>query len=148
MATTRVLSREDGKLNQSTLITSRKKDYSDIDLSFTAKPNGELYLKKDAAAVKQSIKNLILTNYFEKPFTPFFGGNVSALLFELADDDIDIEVEDSIINAIETYEPRARIINIDVIAEPERNTIKVTLEFQVINSEEIITFTTSLSRLR
>ena len=63
MATARVLSQEDGKLNQSSVVTSRTRIYSDLDLTFTAKPNGEIYKKVDAAAVKQAIKNLILTNY-------------------------------------------------------------------------------------
>ena len=67
MATRRVLSREDNNLTSS-IITARKVQYKDIDLSFTAKPNGELYTKRDAAAVKQAVKNLILTNHFEKPF--------------------------------------------------------------------------------
>ena len=60
MATTRVLSKEDGNLNTSTLITSRSRLYSDIDLTFTAKPNGEIYKKRDAAAVKQAVKNLLV----------------------------------------------------------------------------------------
>jgi len=83
MATNRVLAKEDGNLSQSTLIGGRRKEYRDIDLSFTAKPNGEIFVKKEAAAVKQAVKNLILTDYFEKPFEPFYGGNIRALLFEL-----------------------------------------------------------------
>jgi len=147
MATNRVLSKEDGNLEVS-IVTSRDKVYSDIDLSFTAKPNGEIYKKKDAAAVKQAIKNLILTDHFEKPFLPFYGGNIRALLFELAYDDIDEDVRSNIQYAIEKYEPRARIINIDVTAQPDYNNLSVTIEFQVVNSDEIVTFTTSVSRLR
>ncbi len=70
MATTRVLSNQDANQNTSAIITSRTRLYRDIDLSFTAKPNGELYVKRDAAAVTQALKNLIQTNYFEKPFQP------------------------------------------------------------------------------
>ena len=58
MATRRVLSREDNSLTSS-IITTRKQQFKDIDLSFAAKPNGELFVKKDAAAVKQAVKNLI-----------------------------------------------------------------------------------------
>jgi hypothetical protein len=94
MATTRVLAKEDGNLSQSTLIGSRRKEYKDIDLSFTAKTNGEIFVKKEAAAVKQAVKNLILTDYFEKPFEPFYGGNIRALLFELADDEVEEETRD------------------------------------------------------
>ena len=148
MATTRVLSREDGALNTSTLVTSRNKLFQDLDLSFTIKDNGELYIKKDAAAVKQAVKNLILTNHFEKPFLPFYGGNIRALLFDLADDDVSEEIESNIRNTIQQYEPRALVRNIIVNSTPDQNSIAVTIEFQIINSNEIVTFSTSLSRLR
>lgn len=148
MATTRVLSREDGNLGTSTIITSRVQEYSDIDLLFAAKPNGEIYKKKDAAAVKQAVKNLILTNYYEKPFEPFYGGNIRALLFELADAEIEDDVQEQISRAIASYEPRALVRNILVNWQEERNSLLVTIEFQVVNTEEVVTFTTSLSRLR
>jgi phage baseplate assembly protein W len=148
MATTRVLSKEDGTLNTSTIVTSRNKIFRDLDLTFTVKDNGELFVKRDAAAVKQAVKNLLLTNFFEKPFLPFYGGNIRALLFELADGGTDAEIESNIRNAIERYEPRALIRNINVNSQPEANSIRVTVEFQIVNSNEIVTFSTSLSRLR
>lgn len=148
MATTRFLSKEDGNLQQSSIIGSRNKVYRDLDVTFSAKPSKEISVKKDAAAVKQAVKNLILTNYFEKPFQPFFGGNVRGLLFELADDVTAIEVEEQIASAITQYEPRAQIININVDSQPDRNSIAVTVTFKVVNTQEIVTFTTNLSRLR
>lgn len=148
MATTRVLSREDGNLNTSTLVTSRSKVYRDIDLLFAVKDNGELYVKRDAAAVKQAVKNLLLTNHFEKPFQPFYGGNIRSLLFELAYDDVATDVESNIRSAIQRYEPRAVVRGIDVKAQPDNNSINVTIEFQIVNSEETVTFSTTLSRLR
>lgn len=148
MATTRVLAKEDGNLSQSTLIGGRRKEYKDIDLSFTAKTNGEIFVKKEAAAVKQAVKNLILTDYFEKPFEPFYGGNIRALLFELADDEVEEETRENIIRAINAYEPRAIVREVSVSYQEERNSISIYIEFQVINTEEVVTFTTSLSRLR
>lgn len=148
MATRRVLSKQDGNLNTSSIITARTVPYRDIDLTFAAKPNGEIFKKNDAAAVQQALKNLILTNHFEKPFLPFFGGNIRALLFELADDDIEEDVRDNIIETINIYEPRAILRNIDVVSDPDRNSLNVTIEYQVSNSEEIFTFTTAVSRLR
>lgn len=148
MAIRRVLSTEDGNLQKSTLVSSRSVDYLDIDLTFNKRPAGDIYKKRDAAAVKQSIKNLLLTDYFEKPFQPFYGANLRALLFELADEDIEDEVEENIRNAIIRYEPRAEILNISVIALPDQNDISVTVHFKVISTQETITFTTNLSRLR
>jgi phage baseplate assembly protein W len=148
MATTRVLSNQDTNQNTSAIITSRSRVYRDIDLSFTAKPNGELYVKRDAAAVTQALKNLIQTNYFEKPFQPFFGGNIRAMLFELVDEDSEEELAEQIVKAINAYEPRAKLLHLDVDVEPDQNTLRVKIEYQVVNTEEVVTFTTSVSRLR
>lgn len=148
MATTRVLSSQDGTQNTSTLITSRTRAYRDIDLSFTAKPNGEIYVKRDAAAVTQALKNLIQTNYYEKPFQPFFGGNIRSMLFELVDDESEEELAEQIMRAINTYEPRAQVLGLDVTINPDQNSLSVTIEYQVVSTEETITFTTTISRLR
>lgn len=148
MAIRRVLSTEDGNLQKSTLISSRAVDYLDIDLTFNKRPSGDIYKKRDAAAVKQSIKNLLLTDFYEKPFQPFFGGNLRAMLFELADDETEDEVEDNIRNAINKYEPRAEILTITVNVLPDQNDIRVSVYFKIISTEETVTFTTNLSRLR
>ena len=148
MAIRRVLSTEDGNLQKSTLISSRAVDYLDIDLTFAKRPSGDIYKKKDAAAVKQSIKNLLLTDFYEKPFQPFYGANLRAMLFELADEDTEDEVEENIINAINKYEPRAEILTITVNVLPDQNDMRVSVYFKIISTQETVTFTTNLSRLR
>jgi phage baseplate assembly protein W len=148
MAIRRVLSTEDGNLQKSTLISSRTVDYLDIDLTFAKRPSGDIYKKRDAAAVKQSIKNLLLTDFYEKPFQPFFGGNLRAMLFELADEDTEDEVEENIRNAINKYEPRAEILTISVNVLPDQNDMRVSVYFKIISTQETVTFTTNLSRLR
>lgn len=148
MAIRRVLSTEDGNLQKSTLISSRAVDYLDIDLTFSKRPSGDIYKKRDAAAVKQSIKNLLLTDYYEKPFQPFFGGNLRAMLFELADDETEDEIRSNIVTAINNYEPRVEIQSIDVNVLPDQNDMRVSIVFKIISTEELVTFTTNLSRLR
>jgi len=148
MAATRFLSREDGNLNTTSLLTSRNKVYRDIDLSFLPKPNGDIYVKRDAAAVKQAVKTLVQTNHFEKPFLPFFGSDIRSLLFELAYDDTADDIIENITSTIELYEPRAKIIDIKVTARPDNNSIDLTIEFQVISTEEVVVFSTVVSRLR
>lgn len=149
MATTRVLSVEDGNLNKSTLVVSRKRDYIDLDLSFTAKESGELYKKFDAAAVKQAVKTLISTNRFEKPFQPNFGADIRGMLFELANDPyVALEIKEKIKEVVRIYEPRIEIIEIDVNEKRDLNTLSVIFTFKVINSDEIVTLTTSFARLR
>ena len=90
---TRAFSIEDGNLNSRSIVTTRNKLFSDIDLTFSKRPSGDIFKKVDAAAVKQAVKNLLLTNAFEKPFQPTFGGNLNALLFELVDDESSHEIE-------------------------------------------------------
>lgn len=148
MAIRRVLSTEDGNLQKSTLISSRTVDYLDIDLTFNKRPSGDIYKKRDAAAVKQSVKNLLLTDFYEKPFQPFFGGNLRAMLFELADEDAEDEIEENIRNAINKYEPRAEILTVSVNVLPDQNDMRVSVHFKIISTQETVTFTTNLSRLR
>ena len=142
------LSTEDGNLGVSTLIGTRTKLYKDIDLTFANKTSGEIFKKEDAAAVKQAVKNLMLTNYFEKPFQPKFGGNLRDMLFDLADDDAEEDIEERIKNAIAIFEPRAQALNVTAVATPDRNAIRVTVEFRIINTQETVTVTTVLARLR
>jgi len=142
------LSTEDGNLGVSTLIGTRTKLYKDIDLTFANKTSGEIFKKEDAAAVKQAVKNLMLTNYFEKPFQPLFGGNLRDMLFDLADDDAEEDIEERILNAIAIFEPRAQALNVTAVATPDRNAIRVTVEFRIINTQETVTVTTVLARLR
>jgi len=142
------LAAEDVRLGSSSIISTRNKIYKDIDLTFAVKPSGEIFKKTDAAAVKQAIKNLMLTNYFEKPFQPLFGGNLRAMLFELADDNAEEDIEDRCRNAINVFEPRAEALNITAIAKPDRNSVQVVVEFRIINTEETVKITTVLARLR
>lgn len=151
MATNRALSIEDGDLGQVTIATTRNREYVDLDFAFDKKPtSGELYKKRDAAAVRQAVKNLLLTNQNEKPFQPFFGGDLNSFLFELAEVDSADEIEQQIRTAIEVYEPRvdSRSLDIRVNIEPDNNALSITVVFRVINTNEVVEFTTTLNRLR
>lgn len=138
---------EDGNLSAS-IVTTRSKKYSDIDLTFTARPSGDVYKKIDAAAVKQSVKNLLLTSRYEKPFQPNFGANLNSALFAL-DTDYDPDyIQDLIADAIAKYEPRARVLEISLNLLPETNALDATIVFQVVNTNETVSVDVSLTRLR
>lgn len=138
---------EDGNLSTS-IITTRDRKYSDIDLTFKPRPSGEIYKKVDAAAVKQSVKNLLLTSRYEKPFQPNFGANLNSALFAL-DTDYDPDyIQDLIADAIAKYEPRARVLSIALNLLPDRNTLDATIVFQVVNTGEQVAVDVSLTRLR
>ena len=143
----RAFSIEDGSLDKS-IVSSRNVAYKDIDLTFSPKPAGDIYKKVDAAAVKQSVKNLLLTSRGEKPFNNFFGSNLNSALFAL-DTEFDPEfVQNLIFDAITNHEPRARVLSVTVQLKPENNTLDTTVEFQIVNTKEIVTLDVSLARVR
>ena len=143
----RAFSIEDGTLDRS-IVSSRNVAYKDIDLTFSPKPAGDIFKKVDAAAVKQSVKNLLLTSRGEKPFNNFFGSNLNSALFGL-DTEFDPEfVQNLIFDAITNHEPRARVLSVTVQLKPENNTLDTTVKFQVVNTKEIVTVDVSLARVR
>ena len=140
---------EDKNLDVSTILTSRTRAYKDIDLTFKNIPiSGEIYKKTEAAAVKQAVKNLVMTNFGEKPFDPEFGGHVQSLLFELAHEDTEEEIEEQILSAINRYEPRAVALSVIAISDPDRNSVDVTIIFRVVNTQEEVSLSIALARLR
>ena len=144
----RAFSIEDGNIGNKSIITSRREEYLDIDLSFAKKSSGDIFKKSSAAAVKQAVRNLLLTNFAEKPFLPRFGADLNSMLFRLSSDIDDDTLEDDIINAIETYEPRARVLNIKSNISPDTNEVNITVTFQIINTSEEAFVDVSLTRLR
>lgn len=146
---TRKFADDDAALNVGAIITARSRKYSDLTLSWDYNSDtGDLYISRDAFAVKQSIKNLILTDHGERPFQPYLGSGIRGLLFELADDLTQIEIDRNCRRTIENYEPRTRILDIIVKAEPDSNNVSVRLEFQVISTTELVVLEISLERIR
>ena len=152
MATNRQFSTEDRNLDKSAVLSATKnREYLDIDLSFSAKPiSGDIYKKQNAAAVKQSVINLLMTNRGEKPFSPYYGADLNSMLFELADVGIENEIIDTIVENIRVYEPRVnhRTVEVDVNLQPDNNSIDITVKFTIINTNENVEFSTRLNRLR
>ena len=149
MAVTRALSIEDGNTSSGgSIIAQRDKAYKDIDLAFVAKPNGDLYKKTDAAAVKQAVKNLLMTGVGQRPFRPNLGADLGAMLFENATESTADELDLLIRTAIENYEPRAEVLNLNIQNNLDRNEIFVGVEFRVKNTSEVVNLETTLSRLR
>lgn len=145
---TKAFSIEDGNLNKATLVTSRNRVYSDIDLLFENRPSGDIYKKVDLAAVRQSVKNILMTNHGEKPFLPFFGANLRSLLFELSSPTLEEDINSAIRIALRNYEPRAVVQRVIVQSSPDYNSIWVTVEFRIINTTEVVSVQVDLTRLR
>ena len=139
---------EDGNISSGQVITSKTKFSKDIDLSFAKKVSGDIFKKEHAAAVKQAVKNILLTNFSEKPFLPRYGGNLNALLFGLNTDFDSQEVKDQIIQTIKIYEPRAIVLNVSTELRDDSHEVKVTVTFRVVNTNETVTTELNLTRLR
>lgn len=140
---------DQGDLNVFNISTSRSSNYKDIDLTFKAKgTSGDIFKKENAAAVKQSIKTLLLTNRLEKPFNTDFGGDIQGRLFGLAIDSTASEIKDQVLYTIEKYEPRAEVLDLIVTLDPDRNSLHVNVEFKVINTGVLVEFSTVIERVR
>jgi len=144
----RVFAQEDGNLSTRPITTSRTASYTDIDLTFTNKSNGEIFKKTDAASVKQAVRNLLMTNKGEKPFNPHYGGNLNDFLFSLSEDLDNIEIENAIMLAIDAQEPRAAVRGVQVLLKEDYNSIHVLVQFQVVNTLEMAELNLELTRLR
>ena len=126
-----------------------KEIYSDIPISFTAHPvTGNIKKSINREAVKNSIKNIVLTNHGERFFKPKFGGNVTSQLFENASKFTEFNTARSIRISLQNFEPRAEIINCKVTSSPDNNNLTVSLKFRILNDPEPISLNVLLERIR
>ena len=122
--------------------------YSDLNLSFTKNPaTKDVSRYFDIQAIKRAVKNIILTNKFEKPFNPDFGCNLRGFLFENISDPMMIIIKDRIAKAITDYEPRVSVQNI-TLSYDGKNGLNISVSVLVIGSTEPVTVTTFLQRVR
>ena len=130
-------------------MTTLTKIYSDIDFMFTKKPgSADVALSYDAQAVIRSIRNLILTNHYERLFNPDLGSNVNAILFELVSPSSADALKFEIKALIENYEPRAIVKEVVVTPLPDRNAYNLYLSFFLENATLPTTITLLLERTR
>lgn len=131
-------------------IVARERAYTDFDLAFRANPvTGDVSLKKNEQAVKQSVLNILLTKRGERPFDPNFGSNITSQLFENFDPIVETILDEQIRTALRNYEPRVRVLNVNVNGSPDRNSMNVTVEFEILSPDPITTSVEfSVERLR
>lgn len=126
-----------------------QKIYSDIDFTFTKRPGlKDVALSYDAQAVIRSIRNLLLTKHFERPFNPQLGANLDALLFEPISPITSSLLENEIKTTIQNFEPRARLDKINVSVNADKNAYDVYLSFFIENATLPTTVTFLLERNR
>ena len=121
-------------------ISARKKPYADFDFPFKKHPvTGDIPIKRDVEAVKQSVRNILLTRRGEKFFDPDFGGSLTEFLFENFDPIVKAEMEMRIINTLKNHEPRVRVLNVEIEDMSYRNALSLKLEVQIKSPENMTT---------
>jgi|TARA_B100000900_G_scaffold354292_1_gene322924 phage baseplate assembly protein W len=125
------------------------RDFIDLNLDFARNVVTNDVVKIEGVdAVKRSVKNLIQTNFYERPFHPEIGCGVRELLFENFTPVTGIFIQRKVEEVITNYEPRARISSVTVNEQPDRNGIDVTVYFYVMNMPNPVSVTTVLQRIR
>ena len=123
--------------------------FTDFTNKFTIHPlKGDLTLKNDAESVKQSIKNLVLTDKGEILFQPNIGCKVRSLLFDNFTPQSKIVAKQTIEETINEYEPRAMLQDVQISSDPDNNAMLVSVLFNLINSPEVQSLELEIERIR
>ena len=104
--------------------------YKDVSFNFIHPATGDLLLATDIEAVKNSVKNIILTPRGTRPFFPEFGTRVSRFLFELASPITASQIKDEILSGVEKFETRVSDFRVKIDDDHERNAYRVTTNFR------------------
>ena len=166
-------------LSDTTLVTTINREYKDVDLSFAHKPGttfddgikrGDVYKKVDIRSVEQSMRNILLTNFYEKPFQPLFGSDLRRMLFELDTMVTEPEVRSQVLNAINRWEPRVEVKRVEIYdpkseriipkgtadvflyagtsTEAAAHTLVVTVYAKILNTGVQIVTSVNMNRIR
>lgn len=128
---------------------SSARTFKDLDLNFTAHPiRKDINKFSNEYAVINSVKNLILTNHYERPFRPELGSNIRRMLFENVDSVMAAQIEREIEETIINFEPRVQVSKVVATAAPDDNKYDIELTFFIINSPDPITINFFLERIR
>jgi phage baseplate assembly protein W len=123
--------------------------FSDLDLNFTAHPvTKDITRRYDENAIKTSLKNLILTRNFERPFHSELGSPINALLFEPPSPMLNITLQRAIVDVVNNFEPRVDLLDVSVLSSPDENSLYVTITFKIVNTQQPLTLDLTLERTR
>ena len=134
---------------QSNESTRSSKIFKDLNLDFQQNTaTKDIQKITDVESVKRSVRNLINTNHYEKPFHPEIGSNLRAMLFELMTPQMNHVITKQIENLIINYEPRCRLVQVHTQPEFDRNGYAVQISFYVQNYQDPVVVESFLERLR
>ena len=125
------------------------RQYSDFNLLFSTHPaTGDVIRRTDEDAVKQSLRNLISTRHYERPFHPEIGCQLHGLLFENFNPVTVQVMKKTIFDTIDKFEPRVTVLEVRLREKPDDNEIVCDIVFRLNNSDRPITLTTLITRVR
>jgi len=128
---------------------SKKREFSDISLSFERNPvTGDVVKVKDDVAVKQSIKTLVLSEVFEAPFQKDKGTKIRKVLFDLVSSEGAQKIKSQIRDIIVSKEPRANLYDVEIEPIPDENKYSVKIIFSMINTLDPLEVEIFVSRVR
>lgn len=134
------------------VLTNRNPTYKDLDLDFLNKNmDGEYFVnitKSDEDAIKRSVRNLIFTNYYERPFRSYLGSGVRQMLFENATPLTANLLETAIRDVINNFETRVKLLAVTVSADLDRNGFNVQLQYVINNNLQPVVTSIFLERIR
>jgi len=134
---------------QSNESTRSSKIFKDLNVVFQQNTaTKDIQKITDVESVKRSVRNLINTNHYEKPFHPEIGSNLRAMLFELMTPQMNHVITKQIENLINNYEPRCRLVQVHTQPEFDRNGYAVQISFYVQNYQDPVVVESFLERLR
>ncbi len=128
---------------------NREPDYSDLDLDFFRHPTTKDVTRKvGTEAIKRSVRNLIFTNFYDRPFQSYIGSDIRALLFENADPFTAVRLKQAIESCLANYESRVSVQKVVVTEDIDANAYNVRLEYVILNKELPVVQTIFLERIR
>jgi phage baseplate assembly protein W len=123
--------------------------YSDFSASFSRNViTNDVVRLNDIDAVKRSVKNLIVTDKYERLLDPELGAGISELLFEQMTPLTTVALRETIIQTLNRYEPRINIDTIDVTPDYDRNSYFISIAFSLVRNEQVGTVEFLLNRIR
>lgn len=129
-------------------IVSKRRQYADLDLRLLPVIKNDIVPLVDIDAVKTSVRNIVLTNHGERPFQPYLGSNLRALLFEPADQFTTFAIQENITFTLQKYEPRITDLVVLVEYNESSSGYNVSLSFRVIALNQPVDMNLRLERLR
>jgi phage baseplate assembly protein W len=132
-------------------LVARKPDYSDLDLDFIAHPTTKDVVRKFGEdAIKRSVRNLILTNHYDRPFRSWLGSDVQKLLFDNLNPLTANILKDKIFEVIRNFEPRVSVRDVQVSesSDFDKNGINVSITYVIVNRNQPVQINLFLERIR